>query len=612
MQYLHPQIPSALGSGSIIEEVAQVSGEANNKRYPFRLDSKEPVFSSPLLPPVIFVLFCLIIVSLFFITAILDIGRTQNTLLDVFENKGKTIIESVEILAQNKLKEFMAVTGRAENSFIDVEAIEEGFRIQEVVLNSLLDTAKTLEHRLEEFSSEPTQTSEFEIRENILGIIVTDNEGSIQSASTPIPQGMGKHIRSLIDSGGAVALNFYARDDKGEIFPIVGVKKERSAGMIFLMLNREGLKYRASKVAFQEAVEERGWRKGVYYFAVLDTSGNLLAAGGDISFVSIQEADKTKPDAPGREGRRILDGSPRLLEVFAPVRLEGIQIGTAQVAMDTEEVFRLKERNQRHIFLSALLMMTALVAAAFLFYRLQGRHAKKIQEMRKRLAQAERLSSLGRIAAGFAHEIRNPLNAVSIAIQRIAREFAPAESLNKDEFMNILGVVREEIRRLNRIIEEFVSPARERHPDFKQGKIADVLNRVLILVKELAESRGIEIEFYWDDPEAVVMMDASMMHQALLNLMKNAVESIEGRGKVSVSCVSPRSDHLVIMIKDTGAGIAEKDTERIFDFEYTTKEKGLGLGLPIAREIIQAHGGKISVESVPGKGTVFQIILPLR
>ena len=81
-----------------------MSGEANNKRYPFRLDSKEPVFSSPLLPPVIFVLFCLIIVSLFFITAILDIGRTQNTLLDVFENKGKTIIESVEIIAQNKLK----------------------------------------------------------------------------------------------------------------------------------------------------------------------------------------------------------------------------------------------------------------------------------------------------------------------------------------------------------------------------------------------------------------------------------------------------------------------------------------------------------------------------
>jgi signal transduction histidine kinase len=280
--------------------------------------------------------------------------------------------------------------------------------------------------------------------------------------------------------------------------------------------------------------------------------------------------------------------------------------------MDIEEIFHLKERNQRHIFLTALLMMTALVIAAFLFYRLQGRHAEKIQEMKRRLAQAERLSSLGRLAAGVAHEIRNPLNAVSMAIQRISWEFAPEDSIRKDEFMNIIGVVREEIRRLNRIIEEFISPSRERRPDFKEGRITDVLNRVLMLVREIAESREIEIESHWDVPEAVVMMDASMMHQALLNLLKNAVESIKGTGKVTVSCSSSGPRHLVVMIKDTGAGIDEENTERIFDFEYTTKEKGLGLGLPIAREIIQAHGGKIEIESEPGKGTVFKVVLPLR
>lgn len=589
-----------------------MTGEAENKKDGYSLDISEPALGSSLLRPIIFVLFCLIIVSLFLITAILDIGRTQETLLEVFENKGRTIIESVEILARNKLREFLVVTGRSEGLSVDVDAIEEGFRIQETVLNGLVDTARALEQRIGEAGHVLADSHDLAAEKDILSIIVTDNKGSISSTSSPIPEGIHGQIRSLIYSGGNVALDLDAKDDKGELYPLVGVRMEKSDGMIVLMLSREGLKHRASRVAFQEAVEEAGWRKGVYYFAVFDSNRHLMAAGGDISLVRLNEGTGTEPESLDKEGRRIFDGPARLMEVFVPVKIEDNQIGTARIAMDIDEVFRLKERNQQHIFLSAIVMMTAFVVTAFLFYRLQGRHAEKIQGMRRKLAQAERLSSLGRLAAGVAHEIRNPLNAVSMAIQRIGREFAPIESVKKDEFMNIIGVVREEIRRLNRIIEEFVSPARERRPDLRPGRITDLLDRVIMLVRELAGSRGIQIESHWDDPEAVVMMDASMMHQAMLNLMKNAVESIEGNGTVSVSCSFSRRDHLVVMIKDTGSGIAEKDTEHIFDFEYTTKEKGLGLGLPIAREIIQAHGGKIVIDSRPGKGTVFQIIFPVQ
>jgi signal transduction histidine kinase len=105
-------------------------------------------------------------------------------------------------------------------------------------------------------------------------------------------------------------------------------------------------------------------------------------------------------------------------------------------------------------------------------------------------------------------------------------------------------------------------------------------------------------------------MDQARMHQAVLNLLKNAMESIRGSGVISLSAHSRGPHHVVVRITDTGVGIPATDLQRVFEFEYTTKEKGLGLGLPMAREIIQAHGGEIKVESEPGKGTTFELTLP--
>jgi signal transduction histidine kinase len=171
-------------------------------------------------------------------------------------------------------------------------------------------------------------------------------------------------------------------------------------------------------------------------------------------------------------------------------------------------------------------------------------------------------------------------------------------------------VVREEIRRLNGIIEDFVGPARERRTDFRPERLIDLLERVVQLAKEEVGSRDIQIQSEWEDPNLMVYMDSGRMHQALLNLIKNALESVVGQGKIIISAHPNGAHHAVVRIEDTGVGIPAKDLERVFEFEYTTKEKGLGLGLPMSREIIQAHGGDIKVESEPGKGTTLEIILP--
>jgi signal transduction histidine kinase len=348
--------------------------------------------------------------------------------------------------------------------------------------------------------------------------------------------------------------------------------------------------------------------------AVVDSRGRFLAGAGDLAELDTGEEMNSKGGEirlqNGRPGRRIIENSPELLEVYAPLRLNGRGAGIARVGLEIEEVARLKKRNEAHILFSMALMMAGAVLAVLLFYRIQSRHLRKLQEMRERLNQAERLSSLGRLAAGVAHEIRNPLNAISMAIQRIHREFGPSETEKNREFSHLVAVVREEIRRLNRIIEDFVGPAREKRTEFRAERLVDLLERVVRLAKEEATSRDIQIQSQWADPDLIMYMDPTRLHQAVLNLLKNALESITGRGTISISAHPDGPHHAVVRIRDTGVGIPEKDIERVFEFEYSTKEKGLGLGLPMAREIIQAHGGEIRIKSDLGKGTTIELLLP--
>jgi signal transduction histidine kinase len=142
--------------------------------------------------------------------------------------------------------------------------------------------------------------------------------------------------------------------------------------------------------------------------------------------------------------------------------------------------------------------------------------------------------------------------------------------------------------------------------------VVELLQSILLLVRAEADARGIGIETTWEEPGAAVVMDENRMRQALLNLIKNAFEAMSGPGTLTVSVRSRPQNQVGIEIADTGAGIPAGDIERIFSPDYSTKEKGLGLGLAIALQIIRAHDGELKVTSDPGRGTTFEILLPRR
>jgi signal transduction histidine kinase len=246
----------------------------------------------------------------------------------------------------------------------------------------------------------------------------------------------------------------------------------------------------------------------------------------------------------------------------------------------------------------------------WLLYHDQNRHLAGIVDMERRLEKAERLSALGQLAAGVAHEIRNPLNAISMATQRLKRDFAPLDNGKAEDFQNLSGVIKDEIKRLNGIIEEFLSFSKSRRLALSYFSLTEVLQKIVNLIREEASARGITIETKWRLSQVIIPMDINKLQQAFLNLIKNAMESILAEGNITITVDREGKNYIIVKISDTGCGMTAEEIERIFSPEYTTKEKGLGLGVPLATEIIRGHGGDIRVISRRGEGTTFEVVLP--
>lgn len=240
---------------------------------------------------------------------------------------------------------------------------------------------------------------------------------------------------------------------------------------------------------------------------------------------------------------------------------------------------------------------------------------KKMEEQAKR---QERLAAMGELAAGVAHEIRNPLNAIDMTVQRFGAEFTPVE--NRREYDELVRIVESELNRVNGIVEQFLRLAR---PPKLTPKLTDVdaLVRDLVTVierKTASKHLRLKLDLQLDKS---VIVDREQLAQAVLNLLLNAVDATPDGGEIAVTSAFAHSDTLpfetdtserwlVLCVIDTGVGIEAGVLTHIFDPYFTTKDSGTGLGLSLVARIIEEHGGRIDVKSQVGAGTTFCIFLP--
>lgn len=564
--------------------------------------------------PITVFLVVTVFVSLILIMGFMDLRRLDRTLVEFMENRGLDIVATIENVAQEDL-DFLVRTHGGDLVFATVGLSETEYNIQQRFVNSLVRVAQKIENRQKEGVLSAKDLEEIAAREKVTLIAVLNWWGrvTLHSGGTAPDEPLYVPLSRRGDQERAMR-EFFSSLGLPAAMSFVGAQRSDGQDTYIIALDAGKTKYWATKIAVEKVVGGIGWEHELAWLNVTDREGNILGEAGELPGEGLAAGDLPPlaiPEGKTVASRKHRAGGNHFLEVAAPLNLDGTVVGYARLGLKWDRARAILAENRNRMTLTTVILALIGTLATAGLYRNQANQLHRVEEMKKRLRRAEHLSALGQLAAGVAHEIRNPLNAISIATQRLQREFSPRDEGDRNDFSRISGVIRDEIRRLNGIIEEFVTFFRIRRMELRPHSLEEVIRKMLAVME--AEFQAGEITLRTSlEGDTRVPMDPDKLTQALYNIVKNAAESITGPGVISLG-VEPRADSRVaVLITDTGSGLAPEELEQIFNPEYTTKEKGLGLGLTLAHDIIDGHGGEIHATSSKGAGTTFEIILPLQ
>jgi len=576
--------------------------------------SKKEWQKRPFIQPIAVASVCGVFIGLILIMGFMDMRRMERALMGFIENRGISLVSVVQRLSQENLDNLVRASRLQEKKPPSARQSDE-FSPQKQLVAALVEIGKEVDANWHADKLSGEYLRRYAEEKHVLYIGVLDRKERVVFENRPLPP---EYLPAEMKKGGKrpeMTIDLFNQLGELKKIGFIALKRRDGKGTIIVALDPEGLRYWGIKVAVEKAIRELGGVQSheLSYLLVEDKQGRQLGAAGRLP-------EKWKPtDMPLSEvlsgslkwqSRKVLYLGKDILDMAVPFYLNNKVAGYVRLGLDRGEAERVLAENRRNVLVFVTLTIIITFLSMWLLYTNQNRHLAGIVQMERRLEKAERLSALGQLAAGVAHEIRNPLNAISMASQRLMRDFVPQDEKKREEFKTLTGVIRDEIRRLNGIIEEFLTFSRSRRLTLTPYPIEDVLQKLVDLMGEEALAAGVTIERDWGEGTTVIPMDVDKLRQAFLNLIKNAIESITGPGKVKISLNRMSKDWVMVRIADTGCGMTEEEIDKIFNPEYTTKEKGLGLGLSLAHEIIRGHNGEIRVNSHRGSGTVFEVMLP--
>lgn len=231
---------------------------------------------------------------------------------------------------------------------------------------------------------------------------------------------------------------------------------------------------------------------------------------------------------------------------------------------------------------------------------------RRLEQSIEKLRQSERFSAVGQLAANMAHELRNPLASVEGAADLL--ESGKLDQATQAEFLEI---IKKESRRLSRLLSDLLDFARPRSPEFIAVPPAEMLHSIVQLVAPMAQKSGVQLQEKIEAGMPAVECDPAQMKQVILNLVINAIQAMPGGGEIELRAYR-NGNRAILEVRDQGSGVAQEVLDQLFIPFYTTKKDGIGLGLPIAQQMVLGHGGTISVTPNQPRGSVFSVTLPLR
>jgi signal transduction histidine kinase len=353
--------------------------------------------------------------------------------------------------------------------------------------------------------------------------------------------------------------------------------------------------------------------QGVLYTAIQDETGILASSPG--ADLSAWENDPILEQARKKQGARLtfrtLEADlATLFEGLGPFPLPDGSTAILRVGVDASHVFEVQAGiDRRHRLLFAVVVM--LIGLSIVGVWLLGRRDKRRLEIEQRLAEREEQNrhwqAIGQMAATVAHEVRNPLNTLKMAAQRLGREFSVGEE-DAPEYKELIGLLGSETDRVDAVVTEFLELGRPLTLQLEKLPVARALDESLLPLRLRAEREEKQLVLECNAQDQV-SLDKRRFVQIISNLVGNALDAVGQNGIVKVSAQTDASG-LNVFIEDNGPGMDAETLAKIQKPFETTKAAGTGLGLPLARRLVEAHGGKLSMSSNPGQGTRVHVFLP--
>jgi signal transduction histidine kinase len=556
-----------------------------------------------------------ILLIILIINGLLEINRTKNGFYLLLEREAIVLLQHFEKNIQETLTSLQWMESGPGKHSLGPPVSGLFFGLEDSIAEYLLEAI----HRVDQIDREkPLNSSDLQSlidQYHITSIEIYDSKGNLLKG-WPSPFSYTEKkllLRELIEKKHPVAIDLFGKPLSEDHLFSIAIWRRMNPEIIALYLNGEQMKKLLQQSAIQRAISDIGLREGILYISVQDAFFNTLAHT-DPTFIGRREEDPFLKNSLQRNQvlprhYQSIQGE-EIFEVVKSFSLKNKTMGLIRIGYSPKEIQPVLGQIKKNVALSVFFFLILGISAITLIWVNQNRHLRKMEELEDRIQLAERLSSLGHLAAGVAHEIRNPLNAMGMGLQRLKREFSPPDETKKEEYISFVELILKEIRRVNEIIEQFLTLSRPFQLNLRESSLQDLLKNLITLFQEEVSSLGITLQTEIPSELPPIKMDPEKLTQAFINIMKNGMQAMGQGGTLRIETVSLK-EGVEIIISDSGSGIPPEQMEKIFNYYYTTKEKGVGLGLPIAHRIIEAHGGQLKIESKYGSGTKVIVTLPV-
>jgi signal transduction histidine kinase len=541
--------------------------------------------------------------------------RLKQEFLSQTEDKGAALAKAMEASVRN------AIVGNALlEDLIEQRLLDNARLIDQLLLSRRVDQALLKEvsamNRLQKIDLLDREGQPWELSA-LPAMIVREKEGEelLQRRQQMTSYMWGKRWRLPREKSQTRAAELPPRITGSEFWKGsaigIAVGARSFPGIIAIHANADYVLNFEKEIGVQRQIQELGRRSETEFVAFLDSDLNVVAHT-DPGRIGQQEKEplvlKAKVDRQLFSQVVESGGGKRYLEVVKPVALDESTLGFLKIGLSLGSMEVAWRNSLRAIAILGLAILGAGILGMAAIFHNQHNHMLEVKALEAEVLQRERLSALGNLAAGVAHEVRNPLNAISMGLQRIKVEFQPTQ--DEDEYSRLTQLMLGEVHRLNSIVEQFLSLARPLEIKPEALRVLDVLNEVATLVEGEAQQSKVRIRVVAPLNLPPLKADREYLRQTLLNLILNSLQAMPEGGTLTLEAKTSNSNFL-IAVTDTGTGIAPENRNRIFEPYFTTKAKGSGLGLAITRRIVEAHGGTVTVTNEAAGGCRFLMSLPI-